>query len=71
MFAAELALKMFVFADRPLAFFRGEAGAWNAFDLAVVVAAFVPSRIDSIAIALRLLRLLRILKLIRAYRNCR
>ena len=65
-FAAELALKMFVFADRPLAFFRGEAGAWNAFDLAVVVAAFVPSRIDSIAIALRLLRLLRILKLIRA-----
>ena len=65
-FAAELALKMFVFADKPSAFFRGEAGAWNAFDLAVVVAAFVPSRIEPIAIALRLLRLLRVLKLIRA-----
>ena len=65
-FAAELALKMFVFADKPREFFRGEAGAWNAFDLAVVVAAFVPSRIEPIAIALRLLRLLRILKLIRA-----
>jgi voltage-gated sodium channel len=65
-FAAELALKMFVFADKPREFFRGEAGAWNAFDLAVVVAAFVPSRIEPIAVALRLLRLLRILKLIRA-----
>ena len=64
-FAAELALKMFVFADKPREFSR-RGGRRNAFDLAVVVAAFVPSRIEPIAVALRLLRLLRILKLIRA-----
>ena len=65
-FTCELLLKMFVFADKPRDFFKGEQGGWNAFDLAVVIAAFVPSQIDSFAIALRLLRLLRILKLIRA-----
>ena len=65
-FIGELLLKMFVVCDAPAKFFRGEEGTWNAFDLMVVLAALIPSRIESLATAVRLLRLLRLLKLIRA-----
>ena len=64
-FAAELALKMFVFADKLPRVFSRRGGRWNAFDLAVVVA-FVREPDRAHAVALRLLRLLRILKLIRS-----